>query len=160
MKRESGLFRFQPLCLCRCGLRQRSRRRRKAGASQVVKLSVDHSAIAGRFWSKVRKSAEPADCWFWAASTMSKAFPYGKFMVALGAGKRSNMLAHRISWEIANQQQIPPGMFVLHSCDNPRCVNPAHLSLGTPRDNMRDMHRKGRCPRRGNDRCSGTPHST
>jgi HNH endonuclease len=52
--------------------------------------------------------------------------------------------AHRFAWSIANGKPVPDGLFVLHRCDVPLCVNPDHLFLGTQLDNMRDCARKGR----------------
>ncbi len=54
--------------------------------------------------------------------------------------------AHRYSWILHNGREIPPGMQVMHSCDNPPCVNPAHLRVGTCADNMQDKATKGRNP--------------
>lgn len=54
--------------------------------------------------------------------------------------------AHRVSWEIYNQRTIPDGIYILHSCDNPSCINPEHLSLGTHADNMREKSERGRHP--------------
>lgn len=56
----------------------------------------------------------------------------------------SSWIAHRHVWELANGQKIPPGMLVRHKCDNPPCVNPQHLEIGTPADNMADKVRRGR----------------
>lgn len=97
-----------------------------------------------RFWNKVEKTD---GCWLWTASTFTDG--YGKFKFD---GK--NRRAHRMSWIMENGE-IPDGMVVLHSCDTPLCVNPAHLSLGTPKDNTQDMIKKNRqhnqikthCPR-------------
>lgn len=68
--------------------------------------------------------------------------PNGYGQIDLGGGKRA--YTHRLAWELANGRAVPAGLRVLHSCDNPRCVNPAHLSIGTQRDNIRDSIRKGR----------------
>ncbi|GAA0212632.1 HNH endonuclease [Brevundimonas nasdae] len=65
-----------------------------------------------------------------------------------GYGRAKGGLAHRASW-VASHGPIAPGLHVLHRCDTPACVNVGHLSLGTHRDNMRDMTRKGRARRAG-----------
>lgn len=84
-----------------------------------------------RFWNKVQKTET---CWVWKGHLDSKG--YGDIRVN---GKI--IRAHRFSFYLANEF-YPPS--VLHDCDNPVCVNPAHLSSGTHQDNMRDRHQKGR----------------
>lgn len=54
--------------------------------------------------------------------------------------------AHRAAWEVANGRAVPPGMFVLHKCDTPSCINPDHLFIGDHQDNMNDKKAKGRVP--------------
>ena len=79
-------------------------------------------------------------CWLWIGPTSNGR--YGQF----GRGSKPNEIrvkAHRFSWELFNGP-IPEGMKVLHSCDNPPCVNPSHLFLGTQKDNAQDAIRKGR----------------
>ncbi len=93
------------------------------------------TAIEIRFWDKVVKSDE---CWEWQGAHDPRG--YG-FIGAPGGGK--NLLAHRVSWELHNGA-IPQGRYVLHRCDNPRCVRPDHLFLGTHADNMADRQAKGR----------------
>jgi hypothetical protein len=88
-----------------------------------------------RFWNQV-DVGEPGDCWLWKGKVLGD---YGRFYYK---GKR--WYAHRLAWEWTNQQEIPPGMRVLHTCDEPSCVNPAHLQLGTQADNMRQMRERGR----------------
>lgn len=88
-----------------------------------------------RFWAKVRKTD---DCWLWTASADGKG--YGKMLVD---GKLQQ--AHRLSWLI-HTGESPGDWHVCHKCDNPPCVRPDHLFLGTAVDNMRDMHAKGRRP--------------
>ena len=89
-----------------------------------------------RFWSKIDRSGGPATCWNWISSTFDSG--YGQFKV----GER-NLRSHRVAWEIT-RGAIPCGLFVLHHCDNRRCCNPAHLWLGTHKENMADMQQKNR----------------
>jgi hypothetical protein len=95
-----------------------------------------------RFHSKYTKTV---GCWFWQAGT----YPTGYGMVAIGRhadGRQLNSYAHRVSYVLA-KGPIPAGMVVLHRCDQPRCVNPDHLRLGTQGDNNRDTAQKRRCPK-------------
>ena len=79
----------------------------------------------------------------WTASLMGRASArYGQFVVSVGPGKSRHLYAHRIAWELTHGH--PGAMSVLHRCDVPRCVNPAHLFLGTQDDNLKDCARKGR----------------
>ena len=70
--------------------------------------------------------------------------PYHGCKNQWGYGSTSKGLAHRVAWEKAHGP-IPKGMYVLHRCDNPPCINVEHLFLGTQAENMRDMAAKGRC---------------
>ena len=90
-----------------------------------------------RFWAKVERGQE---CWIWTGARRKGRFQYGRFLLD---GKAR--LAHRIAWQLTNGP-IPDGMCVLHRCDNPPCVNPEHLFLGTHADNMLDCSAKGRLP--------------
>lgn len=88
-----------------------------------------------RFWTKVDKS-DSGSCWEWTAAKNPNG--YGMFNY-----KRKMQLAHRVVWQITNGP-IPQGGCILHSCDNPGCVNPQHLRVGTQDENMKDMSRKNR----------------
>lgn len=92
-------------------------------------------SLADRFWAKVDKRG-PDECWPWLGATDGNG--YGRIY-----SKGGNATASRASWELAHGE-APQGYHVCHSCDNPPCVNPSHLWLGTPQDNAIDRSAKGR----------------
>lgn len=112
----------------------------------------ERSGVVGfisRFWSKVDKKA-PNECWVWKGSFKENGYP----QLGVGSitnGTRTMRMAHRLSWLI-HFGEVPPKQFVLHHCDNPKCVNPNHLYLGNNADNMRDAANRNRI-------CNGTRHS-
>lgn len=87
-----------------------------------------------KFWRRIEKTDS---CWFWLPSKHRKS--YGAIRLQSG----ENELTHRASW-ILHYGEIPARLCVLHSCDNPPCVRPDHLFLGTIGDNNRDSATKGR----------------
>ena len=108
-----------------------------------------------KFWMKVEicllikdqryKKKYIGPCWIWKACKFQNG--YGHYVL-----KQKSHKAHRIAYEIV-YGEIPSDKLVCHKCDNPSCVSPQHLFLGTPKENTRDMIEKGRLNRfRGKDR--------
>lgn len=89
--------------------------------------------IMARFWAFVHKTKT---CWLWRGSTVKG---YGQFTVS----PQLKTTAHRVSWVWHFGRRIPAGLVIMHTCDVPRCVRPAHLRLGTQGDNVRDASTKG-----------------
>ena len=92
-------------------------------------------SVFTRFWLKV-KGGKPSECWEWQGYTMKTKGGYGQINIA-GEVK----YAHRVSYEFL-YGPIPSGMLICHRCNNPKCVNPGHLYMGTDADNAADKSRK------------------
>lgn len=98
-------------------------------------------SLETRFWLKVDKKpgfGPHGNCWLWTACRALNG--YGQ--MNLGSGRKA--MAHRLAWAFRHHEEIPPKMYICHTCDNPPCVNPDHLFLGTPSMNMIDCKDKGR----------------
>ena len=80
------------------------------------------------------RTVRSGDCAEWQGANDGKD-GYGQVHIDGKGGVR----VHRLAWELANGQPVPPGLVVRHTCDNPPCINPHHLLTGTASDNMRDM---------------------
>ncbi len=122
----------------RCGFQSKSR----SIASHVWRCGVTREEL---FWHKVDKSAGPAACWPWKGAITSHG--YGCFNL----GPRGTVRivgAHKAAYLFA-KGEVPARMEIMHACDNPKCCNPAHLSLGTRQDNTADRVAKGRSHRLG-----------
>jgi len=102
----------------------------------VRKVFGPRLSLAERFWPKVQKSD---GCWIWLGKTNK-----GYGVVIVRSHRVATYLgAHRVAWELAHGP-IGDGLCVCHRCDNPQCVRPDHLFLGSNADNLADMRAKGR----------------
>ena len=107
----------------------------ESNSKAMKKMQLEkYGTVEERFFNRFKK--DPSGCWLWISHCDKDG--YG-ILPATGAAVR----AHRLSYEIHNGQ-IPDGMVVCHTCDNPSCVNPEHLFSGTTKDNCQDMLSKGR----------------
>lgn len=102
----------------------------------LVPPKFSHGSMVDRFWKHVNKRSE-GECWEWTADLSRSG--YGSVW---DSDKNKNASAHRYSYEI-HYGEIPSGLHVMHSCNNKKCVNPHHLSLGTPLQNTRDAISSG-----------------
>lgn len=130
--------------LCGCGCGQKTRLAPKSRTElgwvrgQPLRFIDNHHArrpLAECFWEKVDRRG-PDECWPWLGARNDH--NYGTIKIR----RRTNM-ATRVAWEL-QVGPVPKGLWLLHHCDNPPCVNARHLFLGTNADNMRDMISKGR----------------
>jgi len=129
-------------CACGCGEMAVNRFRQGHNTRHTPE------SFARTFWRRVDRRG-PDECWPWLGTTNGSD---GRGKVHLGfvgdyrLKKRKQAYAYVVAWQLT-KGPIPDGLFVLHNCptgDNPNCVNPAHLFLGTQVDNIHDMQRKGR----------------
>jgi len=106
-------------------------RRGKGGQTKNVdKCKTGEYHPAMNFWSKVRRSGKN-NCWLWTGAKNKKG--YGCLYI-----RGTQVGAHRVAWT------VPKGLYVLHRCDTPGCVNPKHLYAGTQSQNIKDAVRRGR----------------
>jgi hypothetical protein len=100
-------------------------------------------SLSERLESKIDRSGGIDSCHPWTGASKTGTHPYGLIRVRQAEERSRYKKAHRVVWELANGE-IPSDLVVLHSCDNPRCCNIRHLSIGTQADNLKDMFQKGR----------------
>ena len=100
-----------------------------------------HKTFEERFWEKV-KTSKSNECWEWQGSKIRDGYGH------IRDKEQKYQMAHRISWQLFNGE-IPNGLWVLHKCDNPSCVNPNHLEIGTASKNTLDAYKRGRMNKKG-----------
>lgn len=105
-------------------------------------MSPRFLSVEDRFWAKVEKPEGDDACWLWVGAVKNGAKEkYGYFKLDGRVVK-----AHRVAYELHYGVKLTSTQLLLHACDNPSCVRPTHLSLGSPRQNAREMIVRGRRP--------------
>jgi hypothetical protein len=102
-------------------------------------MTIARRPLTERFAEKFTVGA-PDECWEWEGPRRGRG--YGA--INEGGSKGRTLVATHVAWELATGSPVPTGLIVLHSCDNPPCVNPAHLRVGTHADNSADRVTRGR----------------
>lgn len=116
-------------------------RRKRTTPRQTFELSAEDAA---KFWDGVGVP-NVRGCREWQRGKTTAG--YGVFWHKPDAGPVKPLYTHRLAYTLS-KGEIPTGLVVIHACDNPACVEPSHLSIGSQKDNMRDMAQKGRDWRR------------
>lgn len=116
--------------------RRAQARRERDAAKLAARLERKRYRASIEFY-RDRSIVGEDGCWIWQGTCLPTG--YGRT-----SGNRGSGYAHRGAWETANGRPVSDGFFVCHSCDVPSCVNPAHLFVGTCKDNVRDSISKGR----------------
>lgn len=117
--------------------REDNRKRLAAYRQKNAHLSILEAVTnVDAFWSRIDVKSE-SECWSWMGARTNRG--YGFYAPLPGVLLKT----HRVAYALQNGE-IEDGLFVCHKCDNPSCCNPAHLFLGTPKDNTQDMISKGR----------------
>jgi hypothetical protein len=111
---------------------------RKYGSTEMPRHA--HGTVEQRFWKFVDKTES---CWLWNSGKNAKGYGVMQATPEKGQKRGKMLLAHRISYEL-HHGKLEKGDYVLHSCDNPPCVNPDHLRKGTQSENIREAILKGR----------------
>lgn len=105
-------------------------------------ITVTQERLKAKFFASIDQCESIENCWNWTGPLQAKR--YARLAVGTSGGPNFFFeMGHRFSWRI-HCGEIPDGMQINHRCDNPKCVNPHHLFLGTQMDNMRDKIAKGR----------------
>lgn len=140
------------MALCECGCGQETKMGRKGKPNRVIFGHRAGFTDEAFFWSRIEKRSDD-ECWPWTGN--ARADGRGIMRPRIN-GSRKRCYSYQYSYIIHNEMaEIPDGMMICHHCDNPSCVNPKHLFMGTRTDNVRDAVKKGRLKNQQKTHC---PH--